>query len=100
MPCVNEEEAIKAAKKEAFGVLSSLRRPDTVAVRIGEDWLVGFVSAKHQGDVTKAEIKWVYVDCKGVALNTIPSDVNDVLGQISDSLHEIIKRELESRVRK
>ncbi|MEL9990183.1 MAG: hypothetical protein QXP98_02500 [Thermoproteus sp.] len=97
MPCVNDEDAIKAAKKAALGLFGSLRRPDAVAIRLGEDWLVGFISRRHKGDETSIEVKWAYVDCKGVALERMPDDVNAVLEGLLEDLPQILKKELETR---
>lgn len=100
MTCVSDEEAIKAARKAALGLLGSLRRQDMVTVRLGEDWLVGFISKKHKGDETSLEIKWAYVDCKGVALERMPGDIDALLQGLLEDIPQILKRELEARAEK
>ncbi len=99
MPCVGEEEAVKAAKKKALGLLS-FRSKEAVVVKVGEDWLVGFVSAKHKDDETSIQVKWAYVDCKGVALDRIPQDVESALRGLLDDIPAVLKRELGDRVRR
>lgn len=100
MACVGEEEAVKAAKKKALGLLSSMRSKEAVVVKVGEDWLVGFISAKHKGDETSIEIKWAYVDCKGVALERVPQDLEGALRGLLEDLPAILKRELGDRARR
>ncbi|MGC8583901.1 MAG: hypothetical protein ACP5I3_04690 [Thermoproteus sp.] len=100
MPCVSDEEAVRAARKRALGLFSSLRRPEAIAVKFGDDWLVGFVSAKHKDDETTLEVKWAYVDCKGVALERIPPDAEAALRALLEDLPGIIKREVEARSRR
>ncbi|MFB6489686.1 MAG: hypothetical protein TU35_000305 [Thermoproteus sp. AZ2] len=97
MGCVGEEEAVKAARRAALGALASLRRGEAIAVRIGEDWLVGFYKVKHSGSETRLEFKWAYVDCKGVAFGELPQDAAAALESLLGAIPDIIKRELESR---
>ncbi len=97
---MNEEEAVKAARKRALGFLGSLRKPNTIVVKVGEDWLIGFLSGKHKDDETSVEIRWAYVDCKGVALEKIPQDVENILLGLLEDLPAVLKRELGDRVKR
>jgi hypothetical protein len=100
MTCVGDEEAIKAARKRALGFFGSLRRPEAIAVKFGDDWLIGFVSAGYKDDEMSLEVKWAYVDCKGVALERVPPDAEAALRALVDDLPSIIKREVEARSRR
>lgn len=99
MPCVSEEEAVKAARKAALGAFAALKRPEVIVVRFGDDWLIGLLSVKHKGSETSIEAKWAYVDCKGVALHELPDDAVRALQSLAGALADIFKRELEARIK-
>jgi hypothetical protein len=73
MSCVDEQTAEKVAKRKALGRLGALRGSvASFRLRVGDDWLFGFVKTKFGDEGFHVAVKLSYVDCKGVALERIP----------------------------
>lgn len=96
MACVGAEEAEKIAKKKALGRLGSLRRAvQKFVVKVGDDWLFGFVKVKFREGGFQVAVKWSYVDCKGVAFEKVPPEVEEkVKKYVEESLAALLQREL------
>ncbi|MEM1597382.1 MAG: hypothetical protein QXI07_02615 [Pyrobaculum sp.] len=100
MACVDAETAEKVARKKALGRLGSLRRSvQRFSVRVGDDWLFGFVKAKFREGGFQVAVKLSYVDCKGVALEKIPPEVEEkVRKYVEESLAALLERELSNLI--
>jgi len=98
MSCVDEQTAEKIAKRKALGRLGTLRRAvNTFKVRIGDDWLFGFVKTKFGEEGFQVAVKLAYVDCKGVALEKIPPEIADrVKKYVEENMAALFEREFSS----
>ncbi|MFN3804012.1 MAG: hypothetical protein ACK4SY_03050 [Pyrobaculum sp.] len=93
--CVDEVTAEKIAKRKALGRLSSLRRSVTAfRVKIGDDWLFGFVKTRLREDRLDVSIKFSYIDCKGVALERLPEEALAKIRELEKNLANLAEREL------
>jgi hypothetical protein len=95
MSCVDVQTAEKIAKKKALGRLGALRRSiASFKVRIGEDWLFGFVKTKFRDDGFQVAVKLTYVDCKGIALEKMPPDIAEkIRGYVEENVATLLERE-------
>ncbi len=93
--CVDEATAEKVAKRKALGRLGALRKSiPTFRVKIGDDWLFGFVKTKYRWGNLVVAVKFTYVDCKGVALEKIPPEVEEKVGELARNIAVLFGREL------
>ncbi|MFN7105158.1 MAG: hypothetical protein ACK4M3_01000 [Pyrobaculum sp.] len=93
--CIDEVTAEKIAKRKALGRLSSLRRSvATFRVKIGEDWLFGFVKTRLKDDRLDVSIKFSYIDCKGVALEKLPEEALTKIRALEKNLANLVELEL------
>jgi len=95
MSCVDVQTAEKIAKKKALGKLGALRRSiASFKVRIGDDWLFGFVKTKFGEGGFQVAVKLSYVDCKGIALEKIPPDVAEKIRKyVEENVNALLERE-------
>ena len=95
MSCVDVQTAEKIARKKALGRLGALRRSITsFRVRLGDDWLFGFVRTKFRDDGFQIAVKLTYVDCRGVALEKVPPDVAEkVRKYVEENVAMLLERE-------
>jgi len=95
MSCVDVQTAEKIARKKALGRLGALRRSITsFRVRLGDDWLFGFVKTKFRDDGFQIAVKLTYVDCRGVALEKVPPDVAEkVRKYVEENVAMLLERE-------
>lgn len=95
MGCVDRDGAVDIAKRRVLGRFAGLRRtPPTVVVRVGDDWLVGFVKASAGDDRLRVEVRWAYVDCKGEAFEKLPQEALARIGRLLEALPGLLEREL------
>jgi hypothetical protein len=101
MSCVDEQTAEKIARRKALGRLGGLRRGvRVIRLRVGEDWLFGFLKVKFREGGFQAAVKFAYVDCKGAAFEKIPPSIEEkVKRYLEDSLAAVLERELGNAVR-
>ncbi|MCU7786644.1 hypothetical protein ODS41_01700 [Pyrobaculum sp. 3827-6] len=101
MSCVDEQTAEKIAKRKALGRLGGLRRGvRIIRLRVGEDWLFGFLKMKFREEGFQVAVKFAYVDCKGAAFEKIPPAVEEkVRRYLEDGLAALLERELGNAVR-
>lgn len=101
MSCVDEITAEKVARRKALGRLGSLRRSIQIfRVRIGNDWLFGFVKTKFKEEGFSISVKWSYVDCKGVALEKTPPEIERKIREyVEENIASLLQRELGSLAR-
>ncbi|RFA93491.1 hypothetical protein [Pyrobaculum aerophilum] len=101
MSCVDESTAEKIARKKALGRLGILRRSIMVfKVRVGEDWLFGYVKTKFKEEGFQIAVKLAYVDCKGIALEKIPTQIIESIREyIERHVAMLLERELSSLVK-
>ena len=100
MSCVDELTAERAARKDALGRIGSLRKSiPFFKIRIGDDWLFGFIKTKFNHDSFQISVKLSYIDCKGVALEKIPPEIEQKLKKyIVENIASLLERELSSLV--
>jgi hypothetical protein len=96
MSCVDEQTAEKVAKRKALGRLGALRRSvASFRLRVGDDWLFGFVKTKFGDEGFHVAVKLSYVDCKGVALEKIPPEIAEkVRKYVEENVAALLGREL------
>jgi len=96
MQCVDEQTAEKAARRKALGRLGSLRRSIArFKIRVGDDWLFGFVKTRFKEGEFAVFVKLAYVDCKGVAFEKLPQEIwEKVKGYVEGSMAALLEREL------
>ncbi|MFZ8810144.1 MAG: hypothetical protein ACO2PN_18820 [Pyrobaculum sp.] len=96
MSCVDEQTAEKVAKRKALGRLGALRRSvASFRLRVGDDWLFGFVKTKFGDEGFQVAVKLSYVDCKGVALEKIPPEIAEkVRKYVEENAAALLGREL------
>jgi hypothetical protein len=96
MSCVDEQTAEKVAKRKALGRLGALRRSvASFRLRVGDDWLFGFVKTKFGDEGFHVAVKLSYVDCKGVALERIPPEIAEkVRKYVEENVAALLGREL------
>jgi hypothetical protein len=96
MSCVDEQTAEKVAKRKALGRLGVLRRSvASFRLRVGDDWLFGFVKTKFGNEGFQVAVKLSYVDCKGVALEKIPPEIAEkVRKYVEENAAALLGREL------
>ncbi|ACB39779.1 hypothetical protein [Pyrobaculum neutrophilum] len=101
MACVDVETAEKVARRKALGALASLRRSIKVfKVRVGDDWLFGFVKTRFKGEGFQIAVKLVYVDCRGSPLERLPSDLEEkVRRYVEEGVASLLERELSNVAR-
>jgi hypothetical protein len=96
MSCVDEQTAEKVAKGKALGRLGALRRSvASFRLRVGDDWLFGFVKTKFGDKGFHVAVKLSYVDCKGVALEKTPPEIAEkVRKYVEENVAALLGREL------
>jgi hypothetical protein len=97
MSCVDEQTAEKVAKRKALGRLGALRRSvASFRLRMGDDWLFGFVKTKFGDEGFHVAVKLSYVDCKGIALEkTPPPEIAEkVRKYVEENVAALLGREL------
>jgi hypothetical protein len=96
MSCVDEQTAEKVAKRKALGRLGALKRSvASFRVRVGDDWLFGFVKTKLGDEGFHVAVKLSYVDCKGIALEKIPPEIAEkVRKYVEENMAALLGREL------
>ncbi|MEM4651984.1 MAG: hypothetical protein QW086_09185 [Pyrobaculum sp.] len=96
MSCVDEQTAEKVAKRKALGRLGALRRSvASFRLRVGDDWLFGFVKTKFGDEGFHVAVKLSYVDCKGIALEKIPPEIAEkVRKYVEENVAALLGREL------
>jgi hypothetical protein len=96
MSCVDEQTAEKVAKRKALGRLGALRRSvASFRLRVGDDWLFGFVKTKFGDEGFHVAVKLSYVDCKGIALERIPPEIAEkVRKYVEENVAALLGREL------
>lgn len=96
MSCVDEQTAEKVAKRKALGRLGALKRSvASFRLRVGDDWLFGFVKTKLGDEGFHVAVKLSYVDCKGVALEKIPPEIAEkVRKYVEENVAALLGREL------
>jgi len=96
MSCVDEQTAEKVAKRKALGRLGALRRSvASFRLRVGDDWLFGFVKTKFGDEGFHVAVRLSYVDCKGVALEKIPPEIAEkVRKYVEENVAALLGREL------
>jgi hypothetical protein len=96
MSCVDEQTAEKVAKRKALGRLGALKRSvASFRLRVGDDWLFGFVKTKFGDEGFHVAVKLSYVDCKGVALEKIPPEIAEkVRKYVEENVAALLGREL------
>ncbi|AKT34567.1 hypothetical protein PYWP30_00932 [Pyrobaculum sp. WP30] len=96
MSCVDEQTAEKVAKRKALGRLGALKRSvASFRVRVGDDWLFGFVKTKFGDEGFHVAVKLSYVDCKGIALEKIPPEIAEkVRKYVEENVAALLGREL------
>lgn len=96
MSCVDEQTAEKVAKRKALGRLGALKRSvASFRVRVGDDWLFGFVKTKFGDEGFHVAVKLSYVDCKGIALEKIPPEIAEkVRKYVEENMAALLGREL------
>lgn len=101
MTCIDEQTAEKVAKRKALGKLGVLRRSVKVfRIRVGDDWIFGFVKHKFREGGFQIAVKLVYIDCKGSALEKIPLDLEEKIRRyIEEGTAALLERELSNIVR-
>lgn len=99
--CIDEQIAEKVAKRKALGRLGGLRRGvKIIRLRIGEDWLFGFLKMKFREEGFQVAVKFAYVDCKGATFEKVPPAVERKVRQyLEDGLAALLERELGNAVR-
>lgn len=101
MSCVDETKAEKIAKRKALGRLSSLRRSiKSFKIKIGDDWLFGFVKTNVKNDKFSIFVKLVYIDCRGEALEKLPQTLVEKITQyVEEGSAATLQRELSEVVK-
>jgi hypothetical protein len=96
MSCVDEQTAEKLAKRKALGRLGALKRSvASFRLRVGDDWLFGFVKTKFGDEGFHVAVKLSYVDCKGIALEKIPPEIAEkVRKYVEENVAALLGREL------
>jgi hypothetical protein len=96
MSCVDEQTAEKVAKRKALGRLGALRRSvASFRLRVGDDWLFGFVKTKFGDEGFHVAVRLSYVDCKGIALEKIPPEIAEkVRKYVEENVAALLGREL------
>ena len=96
MSCVDEHTAEEVAKRKALGRLGALRRSvASFRLRVGDDWLFGFVKTKFGDGGFHVAVKLSYVDCKGIALEKIPPEIAEkVRKYVEENVAALLGREL------
>ncbi|MDT7873992.1 MAG: hypothetical protein GU356_01770 [Pyrobaculum sp.] len=96
MSCVDEQTAEKVAKRKALGRLGALKRSvASFRLRVGDDWLFGFVKTKFGDEGFHVAVKLSYVDCKGIALEKIPPEIAEkVRKYVEENVAALLGREL------
>jgi hypothetical protein len=96
MSCVDEQTAEKVAKRKALGRLGALRRSvASFRLRVGDDWLFGFVKTKFGDEGFHVAVKLSYVDCRGVALEKIPPEIAEKARKyVEENAAALLGREL------
>jgi hypothetical protein len=96
MSCVDEQTAEKVAKRKALGRLGALKRSVALfRLRVGDDWLFGFVKTKFGDEGFHVAVKLSYVDCKGIALEKIPPEIAEkVRKYVEENVAALLGREL------
>jgi disulfide oxidoreductase YuzD len=99
--CVDEQTAEKIARRKALGRLGALRKSvEMFKVRIGDDWLFGFVKTKFGDEGFQVVVKLAYVDCKGAAFEKMPPEVAEKIKRyVKENFSALLGREFSGLLR-
>jgi disulfide oxidoreductase YuzD len=99
--CVDEQTAEKIARRKALGRLGALRKSvEMFKVRVGDDWLFGFVKTKFRDEGFQVVVKLAYVDCKGAAFEKMPPEVAEKIKRyVEENFAALLGREFSGLLR-